>query len=106
VASGPTSVAAIAAVLSIVVKEGLYHVTLRAGTRADSQATIANAHHHRSDAFTSAVALVGIGGAQLGWAICDPLAGTLVSVFIAHAGWKVPVLCICFRNFFKTSFAL
>eukprot|EP00667_Euglena_gracilis_P015815 EG_transcript_16484 len=88
-AMGPTAIAAVAAVVSILTKEVLYRVCLRIGERARSQATVANAHHHRSDALTSLVALAGIGGAQLGWAICDPLAGAVVSLFIARAGWKI-----------------
>jgi len=85
----PMAITAGVAVLSIVSKELLYRVTLRAGEQANSQATVANAYHHRSDAYTSMVALVGIGGAQLGWAFCDPLAGTVVAFFIAHAGWQI-----------------
>ncbi len=45
---------------------------------------VANAHHHRSDAYTSVVALVGIGGAQLGWAFCDPLAGIRLLFGVGH----------------------
>jgi len=87
----PAVMAAVAAAVCIVVKELLYRITVRAGVAANSQATVANAYHHRSDAFTSVVALVGIGGAEFGWAFCDPLAGTVVAIFISHAAWEIGI---------------
>lgn len=58
----PGMIALVAAVISIVVKEALYRVTKAIGARVNSQAVIANAWHHRSDAFSSLGTLVGIGG--------------------------------------------
>lgn len=81
----PGGIALVAAILSIVVKEWLYRYTVNVGKRIDSQAVIANAWHHRSDAFSSVGTMLGIGGAiVLGekWHILDPLAAVIVSVFI------------------------
>lgn len=81
----PSMVALIAAAVSILSKEILYRYTIRVGRNLNSQAVIANAWHHRSDAFSSIGTLVGIGGAIfLGerWRILDPIAAIVVSAFI------------------------
>ena len=81
----PGILALVAAVLSIIFKEGLYWYTVIAGRKLNSQAVIANAWHHRSDAFSSIATAIGITGAiVLGekWTVLDPLAGILVSIFI------------------------
>lgn len=52
--------AAYFALLSIVVKEWLYRMTYRVGKAEDSNVLLANALHHRSDAFSSFVALLAI----------------------------------------------
>lgn len=81
----PGLVALVAAVLSIVAKEILYHYTVREGRAIDSPSVIANAWHHRSDALSSLGTLVGIGCAYfLGdrWRIADPIAALIVAVFI------------------------
>lgn len=57
----PGAIALAAAVLSIVVKELLYRYTVRAGRRLESPSVVANAWHHRSDAFSSLGTLAGIG---------------------------------------------
>lgn len=81
----PDMIALIAAVVSIAVKEMLYRYSVRVGRRVQSQAVVANAWHHRSDAFSSIGTALGIGGAIfLGkdWHILDPVAAVVVSVFI------------------------
>ena len=81
----PSMIALVAAAVSIISKEILYRYTVRVGKKLDSQAVIANAWHHRSDAFSSIGTLVGIGGAIfLGekWRILDPIAAIVVSGFI------------------------
>lgn len=81
----PGAIALAAAVLSIVVKELLYRYTVRAGRRLESPSVVANAWHHRSDAFSSLGTLAGIGCAYfLGdkWRIADPIAAIVVSFFI------------------------
>lgn len=77
----PGMMALWAALFSIAVKEMLYHYTVRCGRRLDSQAVIANAWHHRSDALSSIGAAVGIAGAILlghRWTVLDPLASVIV----------------------------
>lgn len=74
------------AVISIGVKEGLYWVTKKAGEREGSGLLQANAWHHRADAVSSVIALIGVGGAILGLPILDPLAGILVSGMVVKAG--------------------
>lgn len=81
----PTLLALVAAIVSVVSKEGLYWYTKKAGDKIKSQAVVANAWHHRSDAFSSIGTAIGISGAIfLGeqWRILDPIAGIVVSVFI------------------------
>ncbi|MDD3320283.1 MAG: cation diffusion facilitator family transporter [Paludibacter sp.] len=81
----PTFIALIAALISIVIKEGLFWYTKRVGEKINSQAVIANGWHHRSDAFSSIGTALGISGAMfLGehWRILDPIAGIVVSIFI------------------------
>ncbi len=88
----PKTVALIAAVVSIILKEGLYRYTVYAGRRLNSQAVIANAWHHRSDAFSSIGTLLGIGGAIIGgakWRILDPLAAIGVSLLIAKVAIRI-----------------
>ena len=63
--AAPGYIALVAAVVSIVVKEWLYRYTVKVGRRINSQAVIANAWHHRSDAFSSIGTMLGIGGAIL-----------------------------------------
>ena len=77
----PGKLALWAALISIVIKELLYQYTARAGKRLDSQAVVANAWHHRSDALSSIGAAIGIGGAILlgdRWTVLDPLASIVV----------------------------
>lgn len=81
----PSLMALAAALGSIFVKEGLYWYTRKVGLRINSSAVIANAWHHRSDAFSSIGTALGIAGAIFlseQWRILDPLAGVVVSVFI------------------------
>lgn len=84
----PGKIALWAAAISIVSKEFLYRYTVRAGRRLGSPSIEANAWHHRSDAFSSIGALLGIGGSLLGgenWAVLDPIAAAVVGVFILYA---------------------
>lgn len=81
----PGLVALIAAIISILLKEWTYRFTVSVGKKVESQAVIANAWHHRSDALSSIGTAIGIGGAILlgkGWAVLDPVAALVVSVFI------------------------
>lgn len=81
----PGQLALWAALLSIVVKEVLYQYTAYKGKRLNSQAVVANAWHHRSDALSSIAAAIGIGGAILlgdRWTVLDPIASIVVGLFL------------------------
>ena len=81
----PGSLALYALVASILVKEGLYQYTIKSGQTLHSQVLIANAWHHRSDAFSSIAVLIGVSGAILlgdRWVILDPISAGLVSILI------------------------
>lgn len=93
----PTMLALAVAVLSILLKEGIYRYTVSKGKRLESQSVVANAWHHRSDAVSSIGTLIGISGAMfLGdkWRILDPLAAIVVSFFIIKVGWDISRPCI------------
>ena len=77
------------AVVSIVVKEALYQITLKAGTEARSTVTIANAWHHRSDALSSVVAVVGIAGNMIGYSWLDPMTSIIVAGMIGKTGFEI-----------------
>ena len=93
----PGGVALAAAVVSVLSKEAVYRYTVRAGKRCRSQAVIANAWHHRSDALSSIGTAIGIGGAFLlgeRWCVLDPLAAIVVSIFIIRVAIQLLVPCI------------
>ncbi|MCQ2319496.1 MAG: cation diffusion facilitator family transporter [Bacteroidales bacterium] len=88
----PGMLALWAAIASILIKEIVYQYTVRKGRRLNSQAVVANAWHHRSDALSSVGTALGIGGAIfLGdeWRILDPMAAVVVSVFILSVATKL-----------------
>lgn len=85
----PTWPALAAAVISIAVKEILFRYTRTAGETIKSPSLVANAWHHRSDAFSSIAALVGIGGAMAGYPIMDPAAAIVVAVMILKVGYNI-----------------
>jgi len=87
--SGPTQIAFWAAVVSIIVNEIIFRVTLFIARTERSKVLEANAWHHRSDALSSLAALAGISGSMIGYPFADPLAGLVVSAMIVHAGWTV-----------------
>ena len=88
----PGMLALWAAMVSIAIKELVYHYTVHKGRVLNSPAVEANAWHHRSDALSSIGTLVGIGGAILlgkRWTVLDPLASLVVSFFILRVAWKL-----------------
>lgn len=93
----PGMIAFWAAIFSIILKETVYQYTVFKGKNLNSQAVIANAWHHRSDAFSSIGTAVGIGGAIfLGdkWVVLDPIAAIVVSVFIINVSLKIIIKSI------------
>jgi len=91
--SGPTSwLPFCAAVATIVVKEVLYWVTVRVGRRHRNSSIVANAWHHRSDAFSSLAVAVGIAGATVGgprWAFLDHLTAVVLAAFLVIMGFRI-----------------
>ncbi len=85
----PGMLALIAAIVSIAVKEGMYWYTRHFAKKIDSSALMADAWHHRSDAFSSVGALVGILGARLGFPIMDSIASLVIFAFIAKAAFDI-----------------
>ncbi len=85
----PTNAALVVVILSIGVKEVLYHYIIRVGRRTDNKTLIADAYHHRSDALSSIAALIGIGGAIIGYPIADSIASLVVALFIIKVGVNI-----------------
>ena len=85
----PGALALVAAVISIVVKEGMFWYTRFYGKKVDSTALLADAWHHRSDALSSVGSFIGILGARLGFPICDPLASVVICLFIVRAAYNI-----------------
>lgn len=78
----PGLTALIAAVLSILIKEGMYWYTIKAAKKINSTALKADAWHHRSDALSSIGSLIGIIGARLGYLKLDAIASIIICLFI------------------------
>ena len=85
----PGMLALFAAITSIVVKEAMYWYTRHYAKKLDSGALMADAWHHRSDAFSSIGALVGIGGARMGYPVLDSLASLVIFFFILKAAFDI-----------------
>ena len=85
----PGTLALVAAIVSIVVKEIMYWYTRYNAKIIDSSALMADAWHHRSDALSSVGALIGIGGAMLGYPVMDSIASLVIFVFIAKAAYDI-----------------
>ncbi len=82
--------ALIAAITSIVVKETMFWYTKINAKRIDSPSLSAEAWHHRSDALSSVGALIGIGGAALGFPILEPIASIVICLFIFKVALTTP----------------
>jgi cation diffusion facilitator family transporter len=91
--AGPTSWLPFwAAIATIAMKEVLYWTTRRVGRKYRNASIVANAWHHRSDAFSSSAAAVGIAGATLGgerWAFLDHLTAVVLAAFLIIIGMRV-----------------
>ena len=85
----PTLLPLIAAIVSIVVKEGMFRYTMHYARKLDSSAFKADAWHHRSDAMSSVGAFAGIGLARLGFPIMDPIAGLVIAVLILKVAFDI-----------------
>ena len=85
----PGTLALIAAVVSIVVKEWMFWYTRSAAKKINSGALMADAWHHRSDAMSSVGAFIGILGARMGYPILDPIASVVICIFIGKAAYDI-----------------
>jgi cation diffusion facilitator family transporter len=91
--SNPASIGTVSGVAlwvvlgTLVAKEALFRYMLRVAQRVRSSLLVANAWHARSDAASSLVVAVGIGGNMLGFGLLDPIAATLVGFMVGKMGW-------------------
>lgn len=81
--------ALLVAALSILGKEWIFRYTLNVGKTIKSDMIIANAWHSRSDALSSVVVLIGVGGAMLGWVWLDAVAAVVVALLVGKIGWSL-----------------
>ncbi len=85
----PGILALIAAIISIVTKELMFWYTRYYAKKIDSSALMADAWHHRSDSLSSIGALIGIGGAMMGYPILDCIASIVICIFIVKAAYDI-----------------
>lgn len=90
----PKEIALIAAIISIITKEVMFRYTRAIARKLNSDAFMADAWHHRSDAFSSIGSLIGIGAAMLGFKIMDPIAGLIICIFIFKIAFDVIMVAI------------
>lgn len=87
--AAPGVLALAAAVISIAVKEWMFHYTKRTAKRTNSGALMADAWHHRSDALSSIGSFAGVLGARLGWPVLDPVAALVICLFILKVAYDI-----------------
>lgn len=85
----PGMIALAAAIVSILSKEGMYWYTRHYAKILNSPAFMADAWHHRSDAFSSIGSLVGIAGAMLGFPVLDSAASVVICLFILKVAYDI-----------------
>lgn len=85
----PTVLPLIVSVISIIIKEYQYRITIKIANKINSPALKADAWHHRSDALSSVAAFIGIGGSMLGFKALDPIASVVVALFVAKVGFDI-----------------
>ena len=85
----PTAFPLVVSVISILIKEYQYRITIKVAKKTNSPALRADAWHHRSDALSSVAAFIGIGGAILGFKSLDSIASIVVALFIAKVGIEI-----------------
>ena len=82
----PTILPLIVSIISVLIKEYQYRITIKVANKINSPALKADAWHHRSDALSSIAAFIGIGGSMLGFKTLDPLASIAVAIFVSKVG--------------------
>lgn len=92
------------ALVSIGIKEFQYQITYRIGKKNNSNALIADAWHHRSDALSSIAVFIGVAGARIGFSILDIIAGIIVSFIVIKVGFDI--FKECFQELMDVSIHL
>ncbi|HIL92041.1 MAG TPA: cation transporter [Cycloclasticus sp.] len=77
------------AVVSIISKEVMYHLTMRTAIETKSDLLKANAWHHRSDAISSFVVLIGVGLEMAGYRYFDSIAALIVGLMVIKIGFDL-----------------
>lgn len=85
----PGAIAPAAALISIVSKEAMYWYTRHYAKIVNSPAFMADAWHHRSDAFSSVGSLIGVAGAMLGFPVMDSIASVVICLFILKVSYDI-----------------
>ncbi|MGK0469062.1 cation diffusion facilitator family transporter [Clostridium sp.] len=85
----PHKIAMYAAILSILIKEWMYRYTVKGAKKIESSALMADAWHHRSDAFSSIGTLIGVLGARMGYPILDPIASLVICILITKVAINI-----------------
>ena len=85
----PGTLAVAAAVVSIITKEAMFWYTRHYAKMINSDALMADAWHHHSDALSSVGAFIGIVGARMGLPVLDPVAGLFICLFIVKAAFDI-----------------
>ena len=85
----PTTLALVAAIVSIVTKEAMFRYTRYWARKINSSVFMADAWHHRSDALSSVGSLIGIAGARLGVPVMDPIACVVICIFILKVSFDI-----------------
>jgi len=87
----PGMMALVVAAISIVSKEFMYQFTIHIGIKYKSNMLKANAWHHRSDAISSVIVFIGVGGTMMGYQYLDAIAAIGVAAMIVKIGWDISV---------------
>lgn len=97
----PSAIALVAAAVSIAVKEGMFWYTRYYAKVVNSAAFMADAWHHRSDAFSSIGSLIGIAGAMMGFPVLDSVASVIICLLILKVA--VDILIDAVKKMLDTS---
>lgn len=85
----PSLIALIAAIISIISKEIMFQITKKTAIKVKSDALMADAWHHRSDAISSVGSLIGIFLARMGFPILDPIVSIIICLLILKVGFDI-----------------
>ncbi len=87
--SAPGVLALIAAALSVLAKEWIYHYTIRVADRLQSDMLRSNAWHSRTDAISSVLVIIGVAGTMMGWIYFDAIAAVAVALMILYVAGQM-----------------